>query len=448
MSYDRERYTQSKVSYAPAENGKCLLRFSTSGSISDKHLSGDPYYKVDTVPGSSNWYSSKYEYMRKIYDMTSNPHGYNPVLHWHMQNAMCRHFRVHGFQDDYRPTAYVNAKTWMHRIPPSNQFSYYATAQWADLINDLSDKLNGSLTKGIQIMASVAEAHKTIAMIKNPFALLKTDWRKYAREGSMADLAKGGANVWLERKYGWQSAKYDVRNIARTLSDVRSVDPDSLFEEGYDRVSSSQKTTIGSGTWTYPYGDSSQWSNDFRPSPGWHNASYETSCCYRTFGEQRNTVGCHQMQDLGRRWNRTQSLLRGFGLDTRGMFETIWELTPFSFVIDWLVDPLGLWRVPSSLMRLKAVDIRDLGFSQLLDFNWEFKWISPYSLREMTNPNWYHANYDVQAWEVYPGVGYYRKYERTVGEPPSGDLVTSLFGKGLSLVNGVSGTALIAQRLM
>lgn len=381
-----------------------------------------------------------------IYDVITNPHGFNPCLHNKRRSAEPSAYQRIVLLGATPFSIYCKTSAHIRVNPGSWEPENWSTPDWGGMINDLADDLNGAITDGVPILVSLAEASKTIQMVRNPFNLLKTNWRKAAKNLSARKLVKSGANIWLEKKYGWDSAIADVRNVSSTVSDCLSKGANSLFEDGYSRVSQSQSETVSSGSWVYPKSDQSNWEDGWASyCTGWHGGVHQPSFRYKANRSIIYSVSCHQMQDLGQRWSRFKKFQRAFGIDTRGLFESLWEVVPFSFVVDWFVDPLGLWRIPASLARLKAGDITHLGYTKVMRHQINVEVFPGYKGWDASPFNNYLWHYGFQ--KLYGSVAYHDCFHRVVGTPPATSLITSCLGKGLSMVNGISGTALVTQLL-
>jgi hypothetical protein len=289
-------------------------------------------------------------------------------------------------------------------------------------------------------------------MLRNPYSLLRGGWRKMVGDHSFAALAKRSSNIWLETKYGWQSAYNDVKNISSLLGYLYGESTTrKMINDEERRWSTSRVYTARDNGWTYPFSASEDWENKLgnRYPGGEWNPSFGNHVRYKRTLSKVCRVGCNQDMAIANRWSKTRAVMRALGIDVRGVLETIWELTPMSFVVDWFADPAGLLQLPASLARLNRRDISDIGYSTKNTYDVEIQMFPKYAPYYWGG--WGHA-YDT-SWVVQERVvetGHQRSvtYHRTSGLPPSGSLVTSLLGKGFSAINGVSGLSLIVQRLL
>lgn len=377
----------------------------------------------------------------------------NYCYHLKVMPSIIRNSRFMRFSDS-RIDPTVAEESGLCFAVSADAFSGLHTPPWADLVNELSESVNGCVNDGFLMAVPLVEAAKTIRMIRNPFRLLTADWRKIARNLSASSLAKGAANVWLESSYGWKSCYYDVKGAANAYGQVVGITNDLTSDLLYDRISVSSKETLPSGTFVYPNEcTAATWANYNEECRGsFHLDNSNDKLRARILSLTRTArVGCRQEIDIAQRWDRTRRVLHALGLDLSSMVDTLWELVPFSFVVDWFVDPLGAWKLPSSYARLHRADISQLHYSykDVIDFkayyaaHWHMYW-------KYGTP-WIYQ--DADPWELCSGKldsspGRTVRYRRWHGLPDWSAFTSSLIGKGLSLNQGLSGLSLLIQRLL
>jgi hypothetical protein len=318
------------------------------------------------------------------------------------------------------------------------------------MFNNLAAKLNGSLACGYQVLVTVGEATKTIAMIRNPFGLLRTNWRKLARYHPPATLVKGGANLFLEKRYGWDSLWYDIKNACKTFQRIEeTAHPSSSPDFAEDRLSVKDEQVIGKGSWI---GSNTSLCEgiDANNTYGPLHLTVTGVRSRRLAGGAITRVGCWQTLAIAERWKRTHAILNAFGLTSDVLADAIWELIPFSFVVDWFVDPLGLWHLPGSISRLNRADVKDLHYSKKIVVTYDVQWNPAYGL-------YYGGPWAYTNWVTREPGGHFetqkcvtKKYYRGLLTDSSlWSLASSrLFSSGLSVSHGQSGAALAIQRLL
>jgi len=314
------------------------------------------------------------------------------------------------------------------------------------MYNELAEKLNGAYTSQCLLPVTLCEAGKTIRMLKNPFGLLKADWRKIAGNLSLSSLSKAGANLWLEGIYGWKAAYSDMKGISNAISETMRTNPADQQQALESRFSVSH-TEETQDDWQYSHGKTEETWIAIRPDyfggPQGPDEGY-----FRIRGTRYSTwrVGCRQVNDIARRWGRFERTSRAFGLTPSNVLDVLWELTPYSFVIDWFVDPQALWHLPETFARLHQMDARDLHYSQKIGCICAMQMV--FGLR--VPPPWE----GVWGWD-YKGGGSLgtanlemSAYMRTLGAYSWPQVISSCTGSGLSALKSASGISLILQRAL
>lgn len=162
-----------------------------------------------------------------------------------------------------------------------------------------------------------AEAQKTAELLRHPLAaignvattianLVKA--KKGRRVRASRDVAESFQSLWLSGRYGWRPAFHDASNIWEEFTRTKV------------------KPFVNLGRSSIPIGVSDSKSDVLYVGPTWGNIDLTTE---RT-GEMR--VSAFAAYEL------TPTLMKPM----TNPLVTGWELTPFSFVMDWFVD-VGTW---------------------------------------------------------------------------------------------------------
>jgi hypothetical protein len=186
-------------------------------------------------------------------------------------------------------------------------------AGYSNELNIAYERLVGSISNSSQLGATLAEGRQSLAMMYSRFGQL-IKFTRYvrsfnfvaaAREVNLAITPKGVsakrslANNWLEYSFGWKPLIEDIYNAADHLQNpIKSVRPtgSARATHSYKNVSGS----VASGFWNIQ----------------------------TVFGSRYAKLGCEVSIN-----NANLYLLNRLGLANPA--SVVWELIPFSFVVDW-----------------------------------------------------------------------------------------------------------------
>jgi hypothetical protein len=328
----------------------------------------------------------------------------------------------------------------MEEIPEPN---------WTAMANELVENLNDSLSEGFLIGETVMSIRKTIAMVRNPFNLLKTNWREIVGSNTARQLSLAGANCFLEQKYGWKQMYRDSKAISTSMSKLHASLTAPPPKRRFSRYSVKQSTSTGS-TCTLMYGTQGHWDNcasDYTYTAG----SYGSIVRVKSAGWRADFIlGCLQHEECARRYNKYQQVLSAAGAMPHQLLDTIWEIVPYSFVIDWFINPQGIWQLPRIKSRLGQSDVRNIGWSAKYSAGFEVE------VALGKNPLYYFAstpwtykmpsgNLGCLVLSSKPGL--YQVYKRVDGLPDLSAVYSAFTASGLSFQQGITGSALILQKL-
>jgi len=162
------------------------------------------------------------------------------------------------------------------------------------------------------------EREKTLSMVQRPFrkALSILD-KAISRKARLLSLGYSAVqafeSAWLETRYGWRPTMYDLWGIAKAAAHEKPIAGTRLIARGGNRLSW-KKTETSQGSFG--------------------------GLCDRTWEKQsRISAGVmyapDEMTDLD--WKR-----RCLGLTLDNVPSHVWEVVPFSFVVDWFLN-VGQW---------------------------------------------------------------------------------------------------------
>lgn len=411
------------------------------------------YYTSETQTPWGNNPGPNEEYNSTISDTISPTHverKFNNCIHKAYKGAW-----ISGSKTIYFPSGIIPLKltvdhTWMYK-----PYLGDPTGPWNTMADELASLAAGNTSSSSMLAVTLLETAKTVAMLRNPFNLLKPNFRRSVRKLTARTLANRGAGIWLEGYYGWKSLYQDVEQIAKATAHFMNDPTTNLFEKLGERLTVQKKTVDLSSQVSYLAGTSaSVWTA--AAQNGWC-AEYGNKPTKGHFARLVNhtqstsyTLGCRQFMQASERIATTRKLFSAAGLTSwRSVRDTIWEVIPFSFVVDWFIDTRGIW-APLNKWRLQEMDIKNLGYSSKIAGEYGVQmYVNPYVAQSMNVYPWYGQIPSSQVNAVLSSTtnGTYRLYNRFEGFPPSYDVFTQFKGKGLSFIRGVNGAALITQLL-
>lgn len=220
------------------------------------------------------------------------------------------------------PTTFVGVPHCMavHRASlPSYYIDDIASAK-SYVLTDAMAKMYSSEFQG-QVFA--AEALKTLSMLRKPFSsALKLTQKILRKQTSLISrgmsASKALSSAWLEYRYGFQPLMYDISDLTTSLAAQKRLPFVVLRCSSKTELKCSPKATPFSHSYNY----------------------------YTVFeGEYSVQSSC--MIKAGYRFKLKDSSYGAFlesslGLSLRDVPNTVWELIPFSFVVDWFAN-VGSW---------------------------------------------------------------------------------------------------------
>lgn len=211
--------------------------------------------------------------------------------------------------------------------------------------DSVSSLFNVSLEKDIETMASVSYAkccakintsdlvsgeflmdlNKTLGMLRRPFggarALLtkieRSRNKHLLKSGSNAVQAMG--NAWLEQAYGWRPLFLDIQTIAEKVHEKREMKSELRVARAEVRRGMKNVSDFSFGTFT---------------DPMWGRSG--------TASRNQLARACSGIMYEIKPRTTSDELLKILGLRARDLAPTMWEVVPFSFVVDWFFN-IGDW---------------------------------------------------------------------------------------------------------
>jgi len=325
---------------------------------------------------------------------------------------------------------------------------------WGPMIVSLSDQVRSRNLPGSSLLVTLAELEKTIRMVKNPFGLLKPDWRQRAGSHSAAELFKRGANLWLEGRYGWQAAYLDLKGYAKSWLSYDRLCQNEMSGPDPGRFSQRTSLSVAPSEWVGAsraslLGNSSL--NYLRDKAGSSSSPVVNSTTAGVLVGPRMVtlnVGCKAKLYNDRIHSRFSKALQALKVTSSDILPALWELTPYSFVVDWFVDLQGISRLLGAKHLLCSAMCSDLGYSIKSETYFKpFIWSTFWGLhRYVVKDGMYSGIWDPWTHSWTSIDGYCKSYTRVLGLPNTG--VQSFFnGLDLSAIHRADGIGLIIQKM-
>lgn len=399
-------------------------------------------FKVD------NWRGS-------VMDDVVTPHGvdreFNGITHEKYVSAV---FGSPTFCVTYSPptpsmtTQYQGCAARLASPPTSG----LPAPNYDDLLSQLADQLDARINEGSMALVTLCELGKTVRMVRNPFNLLRPTWRrKFGRTLSASSLLKKPSDYWLEWTYGWKAAYMDVKAAAKTTA--RLLANSSKLQRGFSRLTVQETASTSWATPIYETGkDLSSWETARARMKSGGTIGGLTQHLRASNGEVVRTVRLGCWQELARIQHMTSFVrfLNAYGVGSVSqVVDTLWEVIPYSFVIDWFLDWHAIADIPL-LGRLRSADVRHLGTSERLTSSYDVEILNDQArnVYYMAGPWYYRYPTGSTGEPVAKGRAYSTYYTRTAGGPGISQIAAGLLGSGLSSTRGISGLSLIVQRLL
>jgi len=291
---------------------------------------------------------------------------------------------------------------------------------WADLVDQVGTQLDGHMLVSQNLLVSLMTIGQTISMVKNPFGGL-SKLRKLSKDASLSNLLRTGSSAYLEYRYGWLNFKRDIDALTNVWREVRN--HMAFLEKTVNKYTSLSKrvtdTVDGSSLCSFSTLGSDQ-----------------TGSVLLYLKEVRRTAAFSldvKRDEASLRIGQMDHVLRRLG--SGEIAEALWDLVPWSFVVDWFTHINRYVRQAPILWN--SADLRRMGYSTKTE-HWGYvkTRYSGYSSMSGWSPAVY-SEHDTQVVQ--------KLYQRNPGFPPACSSV-GLFGN-LNKTQIADGIALIVQRL-
>lgn len=410
------------------------------------------YYKVSYTSSKPSWYPAPALYERSL-TVVSSYSSMTDVVGNRSQFNGCDH---------YRSTASVvtgrnNITYSCNEVPPNTHFmsvshdmpshiAYAAQpkytvnvpgdpgADWGAIVANLGASVTGDLRASAGIAEALGELGQTVRMVRRPLAALQSLLQKMPklRKLPASELMKASSGVWLEYRYGWNPLLMTIRELSRHNRRIEE-------HLRYLETTRGRHVSIGHHQ-VYEYGDplNESWRGYY--STVNHACPVGTAIkeYFSSVAIYAASADVYRDSTLGH-VSKLRYRLQDLGLTNT--FEALWELTPFSFVVDWLIHPTLLESCAAAAL-LRGPNVRNCGFS--------VKRIRKFRTLCALGRGAVSAHFPVTkvTEQVGDNIGFGSEafessYTRTPGLPNYLDFATML--PGANIIHAVDATALFAQ---
>ena len=225
----------------------------------------------------------------------------------------------------------VSGSTWTGRSYEGDIAAYCSSdvelePQWFrdDILLKESEVVNKAFSKAYTstatLLVTAAELKKTVAMVNRPFANSRTLlWQVTRRYRSLLSkgikVAEAASQAWLEYRLGWKPILYDLQNIGKAVENVLT------------RIEAEQRAVYRSGM--KAEGSWSSYVNSSALSPA--------STQLVTTKDVKYFVSAGVILKEMLYPNGVSPTTKILGLQLQDVAPTVWELIPYSFVVDRFV---------------------------------------------------------------------------------------------------------------
>lgn len=317
-------------------------------------------FDVTTGNGYDDWLTRIAQGKQAGTTMSVSTNVYKPgsyECHGYVAYSGSRYRRYHSSCGSFIPSSWYNNLATV-ASESSSEANSKALGYFVNNARRAQRHVEGGVIAG--------EFIKTLRLIRNPLrsfdfllgryirdvkkrANLAKRGKKFKSRRSRArrnkDVARAVADTWLEHSYGWAPLLADVDDISRYLARLTADEPTREFVVGIGKTET----------------DSMQ--------EYWQTGNSAVSLRWNKYAKITNTVvykGLVRSDQSSNTWKH-----RDLGFAMNNFLPTVWELIPYSFLVDYFVNIDDL--------------ISNASFSKA-NFSWIMRWVIIESERGLINP--------------------------------------------------------------
>lgn len=309
----------------------------------------------------------------------------------------------------FTPNGWLTSGDWMGS--PG-----FPGVDWAELVDQVGMQLDGHMATGQNLLVDLMQITQTVGMFKDPFSVRKIS--KAVDKLSLSKIAKLPAGAYLEYKFGWENIYRDIMQVANVWSEVRQ-------HQNYLEATASKYVSAAA-----------------RSQDAVSNPSSGLKTLYVNSGSQTKIkltratqTACFSLDikrtEQARRWSKIDQVCSRLG--ARSLAEALWDVVPYSFVVDWFTHVNRMIRQRKT--DFNSFDLRRVGHSVKTDWYGSCDWtatVSGYQGSKSASGSTGESRFQSE-YTRYPGI-------------PSGCSSVGLFGN-LNKTQIAEGLALIVQRI-
>lgn len=198
--------------------------------------------------------------------------------------------------------------------PPGHLSNVIPTTTLSSLILETSTaSLAGVSAPTQELLVSAAEFSKTIKMIASPARALCNLVQTYGRRNKLRNLSDAAAGSWLEYRYGWRPLMKDIQDGLEALEKVYSPRMTSRATRSVTSELTGATSWVSQGGLLTHHGTSVTKAD----------VTCRAYCLYEWLSSLFDSSRAH-------------------GVRISDIPSAMWELVPYSFVVDWFVNTTSL----------------------------------------------------------------------------------------------------------